>query len=177
MARIWLPRILVATVAGIMVISFIMPWWSANISVMPVEDAIRIYAHGLKHEMVQLAQYIAADETPLYQTVLAFIYLGVSVGLILLSTWLKGRKCSWLLGGVGLIYIVYAALAVIWIAIRSGDFGVSLQGFSIIIIEERGMNIGVDTSLRFGYYLAYVAGIMCIALALFHDKICLKRGL
>lgn len=166
---VWVFRGLVAIAAGLVVISFIMPWWTANLSIVPIQDPIRIYAYGLRHDMVQLAKYVAADETPFYQSILAFIYLGASVGLMLLSTWLKGKKGGWLLGGVGLVYIGWAVVAVILVAIRTGDFGASLQGQSKIITGE-AVTPTLDASLRFGYYLAYAAGLITIALALIRSK-------
>ena len=125
----------------------------------------------------EAAKYLAADVTPFYQTVLAWIYVVVSIGLILYSTWLKGRKGRWLLGGVGLIYIAYATIAVIWVANRTGDFGmgIPLQGYGLII--EGGRRVDVDTSLQFGYYLTYIVGFMCIALALFRNIIAGKPKL
>jgi hypothetical protein len=148
-----------------------MPWWTADIIhyIRGFIGTIEIYSYGLSHTLVELAEYIAADETPFYQTVLAWIYLAASIGLLLLSTWLKGRKGRWLLGGIGLIYIAYASIAVIWVAIRTGDFDISLQGWSTI---GRGMEaVNVFASLQFGYYLAYGAGLMCIAMALLRNII------
>ena len=97
--RLWLFRGLVAIAAGLMIASFIMPWWIADIThkIMGPIATIKVYSYGLSHNLVELADYIAADETPFYQTVLAWVYLAASVGLILFSTWLKGRKGSWLL--------------------------------------------------------------------------------
>ena len=161
---------LVAIAAGLMVTSFIGPWWTANITheiVGPVA-AIKIYPYGIPLTEAG-SQYWAADITPFYQTVLSWIYLGVSVGLILYSTRLKGRKGSWLLGGIGLIYIAYAAIAVIWVAIRTGDFGISLQGYSSIVQAEGEAD--VYASLQFGYYLAYAVGVICVGLAIARDRI------
>ena len=111
--RVWLFRGLVAAAAGLMMVSFIMPWWTANLDVVAeFKDPIRIYGHGLQHDLVDLREYIIQDETPFYQTVLAWVFVAVSAGLILLSSWLKGRKGSWLLGGIGLIFISYTAIAV-----------------------------------------------------------------
>lgn len=171
--RLWLFRVLVAVAAGLMVRSFIMPWWSANIippGAVVSPGSIQIYGYGLRHSLVELAEYIAADETPLYQTILAWIYLAASVGLILFSTWLKGIKGRWLLGGIGLIYIAYAAIAVfVVIANRTADFGISLQGWSTITAQ--GQTGSILTSLKPAYYLAHAAGVMCIALALLRNKI------
>lgn len=176
--RVWLFRGLVVIAAGLITASFIMPWWIADridVSRAPeppsiLLDAIRIYGHGLQHSLVGLREYVEADETPFYQMVLAWIYLAASVGLILGSAWLKGRKGKWLLGGIGLTYITYAAIAIfVVVAGRLGDFGMPLQGWGSII--EYGGDASIHGGLRFGYYLAYAAGGMCIVLALLRDKI------
>ena len=100
---------------------------------------------------------------------IAWIFLAASVGLILYSTWLKGRKGEWLLGGVGLIYIAYAVIFIVWVAIRTGDFDISLQGWSTIEREEQA--VSAFASLQPEYYLTYASGLTCIALALLRNKI------
>ena len=100
---------------------------------------------------------------------LAWVYLAASAGLILFSTWLKGRKGQFLLGGIGAIYIAYAAIAVfIVIANRIADFGVPLQGQAVYFDQ---VFVLIDTRLLFGYNLTYAAGGMCIVLALLRDTI------
>ena len=169
--RFWLFRGLVAIAAGVMVISFTMPWWIAE--VLPETETvspftIEVYQYGIPR--AQGSEYISTDITPFYQTVLAWVYLAASAGLILFSTWLKGRKGQFLLGGIGAIYIAYAAIAVfIVVANRSADFGVPLQGQATIFYEQVFVNI--DTSLQYGYNLTYAAGGMCIALALLRNII------
>ena len=170
--RIWLYRGLVSGAAGLMVISFIKPWWIGDLSgQIGYIGTIKIHAYGFSHNLEYLPEYLVADVTPFYQTVLAWVYLVTSVGLILYSTWLRGRKARWLLGGAGFIYIAYAAIAIIWIAIRTGDIGlgIPLQGYGFIL--ERGRRVDIGTSLQFGCYLAYGAGLMCIALALLRNII------
>lgn len=179
--RLWLFRILVAVAAILVLISFSMPWWTCTISEVPEPDAIRIYGWGLRHSLVELRPYIEEDKTPYYQTVLAWFYIAISIGVIILSTWLRGNKGRWLLGGVGLIYIIYAAVAAfIVITGRWGDVGLeltgerfSLQGWNSIPMVFR--SISLYSTLRFGYYLAYVAGGLCIILALLRNRIIGKK--
>lgn len=170
--RPWLFRILVVVAAGLMVISFAMPWWTASIDHVSRGRVgeIEIYAHGLRHTLVQYASWMANDETPFYQTVIAWVYLAASVGLMFYSTWLKGKKGQLLLGGVGLIYIAYAVIAIfVVIGNRTPDFGVSLEGWSqlkVVTEEFEEEWVDVRSSLPLGSFLAYAAGGMCIALAL-----------
>jgi len=174
--RLWLFSALVAVAVGLMVASFIMPWWTADIDPedgSPIIDAIRVYGHGLQHSLpIAYRMYIIEDETPFYQTVLAWVYLGVSAGLVLLSIWLKGRKGGWLLGGIGLIYIAYAAIAAfVVIAGRLREVDISLQGQSFFFVPSEEGGAFIDSTLRFGYYLAYASGLTCLVLALFRNKI------
>jgi hypothetical protein len=149
-----------------------MPWWTCHFVHWVVNiPSINIYAYGLRHNWIQLSSYIAADETPFYQTVLAWIYIIISGVLALSSTWPKGRKGQFLLGAIGIIYIAYAAIAsFVVIAGRLADFGISLQGMSDIVVEG-GESVRTFAHLRFGYYLAYIAGSMCIILALLRNII------
>jgi hypothetical protein len=169
-SRVWLFRGLVAVAAGLMIASFAMPWWSIDDFTFQVPatlplQTVRIYAYGLRHSLGP--GYLTEDKTPLYQTVLAWVYLGASVGLMFLSTWLKGRKSSWVLGGIGLVYIGYAAMAgFVVIASRLAFFGLPLQGWGGI-----PETVTIHGALRLGYYLAYAAGGMCIALALLRNII------
>jgi hypothetical protein len=77
-----------------MMVSFAMPWWSVHISEVPFKDAVTIYGYGFRHNLVELRTYVVGDETPLYQTVLAWVYVALSAVLMLFSTWLKGAKGS-----------------------------------------------------------------------------------
>jgi hypothetical protein len=160
-----------------MIISFALPWWSASsidiyavTSQFSLTNAIRIYGYGLQHDLIGLREYIAADETPLYQTILAWVYMTASAGLALGSTWFINRRSQILLGGIGLIYIIYVSVAVfIVITGRLSDFGLSLQGLSGY--DETTYSLRMNANLGFGYYLAYASGGACIVLALLRDLI------
>jgi hypothetical protein len=167
--KLWVYRILVAIAAGLMLASFIMPWWTADVfssAQGTFKEAIRIYGWGLQHNLVSLRDYILQDETPLYQTILAWVYLALSIVLIMLSSWLKGNKGKWLLVGIGLFYIIYAAVAIAFVtAGRLAEYGFSLEGWNYFE-ENYGTSAGIKASLRFGYYLSYIAGGVSIVLAL-----------
>jgi hypothetical protein len=178
--RLWLFRCLVTVTAGLMILSFSMPWWTtAKMDIggdteMYLPDAIRIFGYGLRHSLVEFRSYMMADETPSYQTKIAWVYLGISAGLVLISAWLNGKKGRFILGGTGLIYISYAAIAAfVVIAGRLGDFGFSLQGRSYY--HAANAIVTIDAGLRFGFYLACVTGGMCIVLALLRNKIVVKQ--
>lgn len=168
--RLWLFHSLVVAAAALMVVSFTQVWWACNISLLPVENVVRIYPYGLKHDLGSFASYIVGAEPPFLLTVAAWVFLAVSIGLLLYSIWLKVKWGKLLVGGVGLAYIGFAVIATIYAAIRTGDYGMSLLGPGYISMGPE-MGTGVDATLRFGYFMAYGVGLLCIALALLRDKI------
>ena len=165
--RLWLFRGLVAIAAGLIIASFILPWWRCDIVHEEEGFSMKLFQHGIHGGAG--STYYFQDITAFYQTVLAWIYLAASVGLILYSTWLKKRRGRWLLGGIGFINVIYAVIAVIWIAIRTSEIGIPLQGYRFI--TETLEPVDAYTSLQFGYYLAHASGLVCIALALLRNRI------
>jgi hypothetical protein len=171
--RVWLYRGIVALAIILMIVSFAMPWWSVHISEVPFKDAVTIYGYGFRHNLVELRTYVVEDETPLYQTILAWVYVALSAALILFSTWLKGIKGQLLLGCIGIFYIAYAVVAIFVVtAGRIADFNISLSGSSSMIYHYViDVVVGYNAGLRLGYYLAYAAGGMCLLLALIRNFI------
>ena len=157
--RMWLYRLLVAGAGGLMIASFVMPWWIGRFG--GGIEAINIYGWGLRHNLNYLASYVAEDVTPMWQTVIAWVYVGLSVALALVSTRLGRWKGSVLLVIVGAGLIAYAFVAVhMVITNRLADFGIVLEGVSTV-----GEGIGVYTALQLGLKLAYIAGWIWLGLA------------
>ncbi len=75
--RLWLFRGLVAIAAGLMIASFTMVWWNAHVEYSGgyYQRKSESMAMAFVTTLVVERQYIIADETPLYQTILAWIYL------------------------------------------------------------------------------------------------------
>jgi hypothetical protein len=177
--KIWLYRILVVLGCGLMVVSFALPWWQAGqfdaqsyTAKTSVSDAITIYGFGLRHNLVQLETYISSDETPLYQSVLAWGYIVVSVVLALASTYIKGLKGRLLLGVVGIGYIAYALAAIFMvISNRLATYGFALKGSSTVV--KSGAIITMQADVTSGYYLACATGIFLVILSLL--RILLER--
>jgi hypothetical protein len=176
-SRVWLFRALVAIAAVVMVISAAMPWWICEIESDGGDFTIEVFQYGIPaYRRIyavteRLRPYMASDITPYYQTVLAWVYLAVSVVLALLSTWLKDRKGKWLLGGIGLVYIGYAAIAIIWIYFRTkSGYNIKLQGHSWWDVDGE-VFVNAFTRVGTGHYLAYVAGALFVVLALLRDII------
>ncbi|MFA6612148.1 MAG: hypothetical protein WCS64_01025, partial [Dehalococcoidales bacterium] len=105
----YLLRFCALVVTGFMLFSFFLPWWSVTIYTPSYEglpnrpSTVQIYGYGLKHNMEELHQYIAADETPESLQILAWAYIGavivVSLGVLLIK---KFNMFSWLAGLMGL---------------------------------------------------------------------------
>jgi hypothetical protein len=179
-SRVWLFRGLVIVAAGLMLLSWFMPWWSADSSGdLELKNAVIIHPYGLEQNMGEFAVYIAGSEMPAWFAPVAWTFLGICIAALLLAAWIEnkdvrliGRNVNLsklLVGVVGFLYIFAAVLAVIVAAIRTADYGLTLQGHTDF---ERGpARIGVDASAQFGYILAYGVGLLCIALAFLREKI------
>ena len=170
--RIWVYRILVVGVSGLIIRSFLLPWWTLNVAVDPdsgalpqIPDVVRIYAYGLRSDLTQMEDVVKPFITPHYQTVAAFIFLGVSIALILLSIWLKGRKGRLLLGFFGSVFIGYGLA--FFLMLKKGLAGPEypMQGRFYIKFSL------ITTTLKPAYFGIYIAGAALILLALLRDVI------
>ncbi len=173
--------VLILVGIGLIITSFMMPWWSCDVSEVPGESNVTIYGWGLRHELVDLRQYVIEDETPQYQTVLAWVYVGASCGLALSCIYLRNKIGSILLGVIGLSVILYAIIAAfVVISNRYADFGMSvanvpfpLQGW--VSFKVLVQNVTLFSTLRAGYYLAYAAGAAFISASIFHAVMIRRR--
>jgi hypothetical protein len=163
--RIWIFRALVLIACVMMVVSFIMPWWVGRFT---AGEEINIYGWGLRHNVTSVANYIVNDVTPMWQVILAWVYVGVSITLALFSTWIRKWWGQILLGIVGSGLIAYAAVAInVVVKNRLETFGIPLEGFYSFSMSVPPIN----ASLQSGYRLAYIAGGIMLALALLRSII------
>jgi hypothetical protein len=172
---IWIYRALAILLCCFMLLSFILPWWSADVSVIQEPGAIRVYGWGLRHNLNQYSQYIAQDETPFYQTVLAWVYMALSILLLTLSTWLKDKKGAILTLVVGAGYLTYTLVALFGvISPRLEETGLVLQGTAIKTVLIK--NVTITSSLQQGYYLACAVGAVCILLGLIRFILTMRKS-
>ena len=163
--REWLFRVLVLATAGLMLVSVILPWWTAEVNSEASTPSgitsftVNLYQYGIPKGFG--ASFFILDVTPRYQTVVALSYIGVSICFMLLSTWSRRRQSRWLLGGIGLGYIAYCVATLVLISIRVKNYDISIQGNTYL----DQMLAHVNTKFQTGYYLAYGAGFLCIILA------------
>jgi hypothetical protein len=179
-SRVWLFRGIVVVVVGLMLASWFLPWWAAKFSALPVGDAAIIHPFGLWVDvegMGGFAAFIKGAGMPGWFAPLMWTYLGICTVALLYGSWLGEKSVrvgrfyvklsKLLIGGVGISYIVIAVLAVIVAAIQTGHYyGSHLLG--VTYFEE---DYFLSASLQPGYYMAHGVGLLCIALALLHDKI------
>ncbi len=147
-----------------MVISFALPWWVGDFH---GGQMVSIFGWGLRHNLKQLSSFIEADVTPIYQIVIAWLYVAINVILAMFITWRNPRKGQWVLFGTGIVYMLYAAVAIhIVVANRITQFQspIPLQGS--VNFGGIGTGVAMITSLQPGYYLAYVVGSLFIILAI-----------
>jgi hypothetical protein len=177
---IWIFRLFVAVGCGLMIASFSLPWWQVTqmdiqglLGDSTISNPITIYGFGLRHNLVELGSRISGDVTPLYQTILAWVYIAVSICLALISTRLKGMKGTLLLGSIGLCYIVYAVTTnFIVVSNRMAELGFALQGTSSVFMD--GSFITMHSEFAQSYYLAFSAGGIFIILALIRQLLISK---
>jgi hypothetical protein len=181
-SRAWFFRGLVILGTAMILVSWFLPWWAADIIRAQMDDAVIIYPYGLYNNMgdyfVQIQNFTGM---PVWFTPFMWAYLGVVVVLLLFSLFLKEKKVNigklkssrqqLIIGGAGLSYLVAAAAAVIVIWIRAGDFyGLRLQGFTLMSFEE-SMITGVQSGLHIGFWLACCTGVLLVVVALLRNKI------
>ncbi len=155
----WVSLSLILIACALMLVSFIRPWW---VGTFIGGGSVEIYGWGLRHNLVDLANYVVEHVTPTWQIVLAWIYVGASIILAISSHWIKKRWGSALLGIIGSGLIAYAVVAMRTVVEpRLETFQIPLQGFSMIA----GM-IGINTEIQSGYYFSFIAGGVMVVLAL-----------
>lgn len=180
-AKDWLFRILVAAGAGVMLVSWFLPWWTIDIEELgPDLVQIRPWGLAVNGRLGSFDILIKGAAMPEWFAPCMWAYLGACLVALLIGLSIGGKefvfgklkfKLSQLLvGGVGFSYIVAGVVMAVYTTIRLGAFyNTPLQGR--IYVDLGDMHTYVTSSLLPGYYLIYVAGLVLIALAVFHDKI------
>ena len=174
--RDWLFRLLVAVGAGVMLVSWYMPWWTIHIEELG-NDMLQIRPWGLVWDQ-RLGSFdilIKGAAMPDWFPPMMWVYLGLCMLALLAGLFLLRKEFSIgrfkinlstvLIGGVGFSYVVAGIVAVVYASMRLQAFyDVPLQGR--ISVELSDMHSYVESMLLPGYYLIYVAGFLLIVLAL-----------
>ena len=106
----------------------------------------------------------------MWQTVIARLYVDLSVVLALVSTRLGKWKESALLEIVGAVLIGYAFVAAhMVITNRLADFNIAMKGSSLA-----GQGVSINTKLQLAYTMAYISGETWLGLAVLRSVIAKK---
>jgi len=182
--RAWIFRLLIIAGAGLMVYSFIIPWWGIWIWELGPENVVEIYPYGLWLDYDTIGVYshwVDNAPMPAYFAPLMWAYLGICIVALLFALW-KGNKeikitrfrfnlAKLIIGLVGFSYIFVAVLAVIVAAIRTGDyFDVHLIGYNEIKLGGFEQS-GAEANLLLGYWLSLGTGLFFMVMALLRNKI------
>jgi len=180
------------TLAGAagMLVAWVMPWWQAWIVELKTPAAV-IHPWGLENFMPpEYSSWLIGADMPrgFGQLMWAFLAIcliclagsmfgedtPVQLGKLgsLLPKWMMRLPVpAWLIGGVGIAFIVCVLVCALVIQIRSAEFyGASLQGTINVAIDEHAKS-DVTTGLVTGYWLAGAVGVFLFALSLLRNKI------
>jgi hypothetical protein len=176
--RVWLFRFLVLVASGLMVVSWILPWWRGDLSLVGAYVQIRPW--GLETDLGAYATYIDSAFMPVWFAPVMWTYLGLCIAALLFSMFAKNKEIriwkikstlpGFIIGLVGFSYIAIVITAVIFAAIRSGDFyGTHLIGKTGVDFKTE--HFSVNANLLIGYWLACGTGTLLAILALLRHKI------
>jgi hypothetical protein len=187
-AKAWVFRLLVLIAGGLMLFSWLQVWWRADIQEAGMYVNIRPW--GLEHTLGSYVQYLGADPSmPAFFAPLMWAYLGICLILLVVSMFAKDVRVSvgklnvivprwlkrlplpqWLIGGVGVSYIVFAVTCAIVAYVRTAEFGMSLIGETYLVIGDFELGTLAIAGFQWGYWLACAVGPALVILALLRSR-------
>ena len=182
-SRVWLFRVLVAIAAGVMLVTWFLPWWTMDIEGFACDAAtIRPWGLELCEKMGDFKILLRGTELPVWFAPFMWTYLGLCMLALLVGAFLQGKELGigrfkiklsqLLIGGVGFSYFVVGVVAAIYASIRcKACMGIPLLGRNFVDLGDPLVTF-VESRFLPGYYLIYVAALLLIVLALLRDKIC-----
>lgn len=186
--RAWIFRGLVLVATGWLLYSWFMPLWGLDIAQLR-PDAVLVRPWGEELFLGPDVPNVRIPTMPDVFAPLMWTYLGICV-VLLLSSLLVREKAFGLgrlrlslpqaiIGGVGFVHLIFAAVTAIMITIKLGQFQLSgvttpLQGTVVLDLGYPYVS-EATSSLRLGYWLAWGVGTFLIVLALLRNKI-IGRG-
>jgi hypothetical protein len=181
-ARVWLFRLLVMVAAGVMLVSWFQPWWTIDIEALG-KNMVQIRPWGLDMDerMGSFSVLVKGAEMPAWLAPFMWAYLVCCMLALAVGAWVRGKYvglgkfrmklAQFLIAGVGLSYIIAGIVAAGYASIKlKAGMNIPLQGHVFIDLGDPFITY-VDTRLLPGYYLIFVAGLLCLVLALLYDKI------
>jgi len=181
-AGIWIFRVLVVAAAGVMLVSWFMPWVTVDIEALG-KGIIEIRPWGLEldERLGGFEILLKGADMPNWFAPLMWAYLGICMVALLVGAWIRGveveignfkiKLSKLLVGGVGFSYFIAGIVAVVYGSMRCEDcMGIPLLGRHFVDLGDPLVTY-VEGRLLPGYFLIYVAAIFLIALAFLRDKI------
>lgn len=181
-ARVWLFRLLVVVAAGVMLVSWFQPWWTIDIEALG-KNMVQIRPWGLDMDerMGSFSVLVKGAEMPAWLAPFMWAYLVCCMLALAVGAWVRGKYvglgkfkmklAQFLIAGVGLSYIIAGIVAAGYASTKlKASMNIPLQGHVFIDLGDPFITY-VDTRLLPGYYLIFVAGLLCLVLALLYDKI------
>jgi len=179
--RVWIFRLLLLAVIGLLVYSWFQPWWQASIETIG-DDAAVIRPWVLETNMPpEVMAFVIGSQMPSWFAPVMWTYFGIVVLVLLVSLFITNREIhlwkirvtlpGFMIWMAGFSYIVVVVLAVIVAAIRTGEYYyMKLLGTTLIDLGGE-MVANAYGNLLIGYWLACAAGPLLIVLALLRNKI------
>ncbi len=188
-SRVWLFRGFIVVCALLVLISWNMPWWTANIYEISPE-AVQIRPWGLENNVgAEYGPLISKANmppwfAPFMWSFLAILLISLALSLvapevlvnlgplnIIVPKWVQRRALpSWLCGGVGIAYCVCVLVMAIYASQRTPEFwDTPFIGTTHISLGD-SYNSDVTTSLQPGYFLAWGVGIALTVMAIYRHK-------
>lgn len=180
--RLWLFSALVVGAAGLMLYSWFSPWWGARISDLSGTDHILMRPWGVEIAAAEIRTYANSSlySMPAFFAPLMWLYLGVCMLALAVSLFVgkqitlgrfKLSLAQVLIGIVGLSYLIAVGTALVVANVKAGGGGVSFLGTSVVPNPMTGGSTRVTGALKLGYWLAIVAGVLLVALAVLRNII------
>jgi hypothetical protein len=180
---VWVFRILVLAAAGVMVVSWLLPWWNVDIEMFG-NDMVQIRPWGLTMDerLGDFTVLMKGSEMPVWFAPFMWVYFGLCMLALLVGAFVgnievgigkfKIQLSQFLIGGVGLSYFVVGIVTYIFASIRCMEcMGIPLLGRSFIDLGDPLITY-VESRFLPGYYLIYVAALLLVALAFLRSRIC-----
>lgn len=173
---VWIFRILVIAGAAFMIYSWITPWWSAKVAVIPGDNHMVMHPWGVD----AVAQVRANTDTsqfdmPFFFAPLMWTYLVACMLLLAGSLVVKGRLklgpinlplATAMIAAVGLSYMIAVGSAYGIGVLRAGWAGANFVGKSTLIEPQSDAKIKMVSQLEIGFWLSLAAGGVLTFLAL-----------
>ncbi|MFZ7133472.1 MAG: hypothetical protein ACOWWR_14065 [Eubacteriales bacterium] len=183
--RAWFFRILIASTIALMIVGWFMDWWACQIYEIGIMDVVVIHPWGLwmnEDEIGLFMSRISGADMPGWFAYVMWAYLAICIVLLLYSMFIKEKTInlfkkihinlpSLIMIGIGISYIIVVLIALIFAAVRTGDFfDMHLIGFTLVDAGEPLIS-GAEADLKLGYWLSCAVGPILIILALLRNKI------